>query len=111
MDFLELVTKRNSVRGYKTIPIEDEKLQQVLEAARMAPTGANRQAFQLIVVHTKGREEELRKIYDQAWFVQAPVIICACAMATPGQPFREGGASLNIGIVMDHLIMAATSLG
>ena len=111
MDFLELVNKRYSVRGYKPIPLEDEKLQKVLEAARMAPTGANRQAFQLIVVHTKGREEELRKIYDKDWFVQAPVIICACAMATPGQPFREGGASLNIGIVMDHLIMAATSLG
>jgi len=111
MDFLELVTKRNSVRGYKTIPIEDEKLRQVLEAARMAPTGANRQAFQLIVAHTKGREAELRKIYDKDWFVQAPVIICACATVEPGQPYREGGSSLNIGIVMDHLILAATSLG
>src|SRR3989304_5699869 len=111
MDFLELVTKRNSVRGYKTIPIEDEKLRQVLEAARMAPTGANRQAFQLIVAHTKGREAELRKIYDKDWFVQAPVIICACAIVAPGQPYNEGGSSLNIGIVMDHLIMAATSRG
>lgn len=112
MDFLELVKKRHSVRGYKPIPIEDEKLGKVLEAARMAPTGANRQQFQLIVVaHTKGREAELRKIYDKDWFVQAPVVICACAIVTPGQPFREAGASLNIGIVVDHLILAATSLG
>ena len=111
MEFLELVKKRYSVRAYKSIPVEDEKLQQVLEAARLAPTGANRQSFQLIVVHTKGREAELRHIYDKDWFVQAPVIICACAIAVPGQPFREGGSSLNIGIVMDHLILAATSLG
>ena len=111
MEFLDLVKKRYSVRAYKPIPVEDEKLQQVLEAARLAPTGANRQAFQLIVVHTKGREEELRKIYDKDWFVQAPVIICACAIVAPGQPYNEGGSSLNIGIVMDHLIMAATSLG
>ena len=77
----------------------------------MAQTGANRQQFQLIVVHTKGREAEMRKIYDKDFFVQAPVIICACILAPPGQPFNEGGSSLNVGIVMDHLIMAATSLG
>ena len=111
MDFLELVNKRYSIRGYKTTPIEDSKLNQVLEAARMAPTGANRQQFQLVVAHTKGHETELRKIYDKDWFVQAPIVICACAIAPPGQPFREGGASLNIGIVVDHLILAATSLG
>jgi nitroreductase len=111
MDFLELVKNRYSIRAYTPVPIEDEKLQQVLEAARMAPTGANRQAFQLIVVHTKGREAELRKIYDKDWFVQVPVIICACTITAPGQPVNEAGASLNVGIVMDHLILAATSLG
>jgi len=111
MDFLELVSSRRSVRGYKSTPVEDDKLRQILEAARLAPTGANRQSFQLIVVHTKGREEELKLIYDKPWFVQAPVMICACATTTPGQPFREGGGYLTIGIVMDHLILAATSLG
>lgn len=111
MDFLELVKKRYSVRAYKSIPVEDEKLQQVLEAARLAPTGSNRQQFQLIVVHTAGREEELRHIYDKDWFVQAPVVICACATTIQGQPYREGGSYRNVAIVMDHLILAATSLG
>ena len=57
MDFIEIARKRYSARAYKPQPIEDEKLRQVLEAARLAPTASNRQPFQLIVIHTKGREE------------------------------------------------------
>ena len=102
MKFLELVKSRYSVRAYKPDSVEDEKLQQVLEAARMAPTGSNRQAFQLVVVHTEGREEEMKRIYPRDWFSQAPVLICA--VAAPDY-------KLNIGIVMDHLILAATELG
>lgn len=111
MDFLELAKKRCSVRAYKSMPVEDEKLKYILEAARMAPTGSNRQEFQLIVVHTKGREEELKAIYNKDWFVQAPIIICACATATLSQSYDEFKGYRNIGIVMDHLILAATHLG
>jgi len=111
VDFLELAKKRYSVRAYKSTLVEDEKLKYILEAARMAPTGSNQQAFQLIVVHTKGREEELRRIYDKDWFVQAPIIICACATTSPGQSYDEGRSYRNVAIVMDHLILAATNLG
>jgi len=111
MDFLELVKKRYSVRAYKPTPVEDHKLNKILEAARLAPTGANRQAFQLIVVHTAGREEELKPIYNRDWFIQAPIIICACAVTSPDQPYSEAGHYRNIAIVMDHLIMEATDLG
>ena len=111
MEFLELVNNRYSVRAYKSIPVEEDKLKQILEAARLAPTGANRQSFQLIVIHTADREDELRLIYDKPWFVQAPVIICACATTIEGRPFREGGSYRDVAIVMDHLILAATSLG
>lgn len=111
MDFLELAKKRYSVRAYKSTPVDDEKLKYILEAARMAPTGSNQQAFQLVVVHTKGREKELRYIYDKDWFVQAPIIICACATTIPGQAYDEVRSYRNVGIVMDHLILAATNLG
>jgi nitroreductase len=103
MAFSELIQKRYSVRGYKPDPVEEYKLQQVLEAARMAPTGGNRQQFQLVVIHTKGREEEVSRIYGREWFVQAPIVICACR--------TSAGSGVNIGIVMDHLILAATELG
>ena len=76
MDFSELVPHRGSIRGYKNAPVEDEKLQAVLEAARLAPTAHNNQPFRLIVMRTAGREAELSQIYGRPWFTQAPYIIC-----------------------------------
>jgi len=49
MDFLELARRRYSVRAYKPDPVEEDKLQKVLEAARLAPSASNRQPFRLIV--------------------------------------------------------------
>lgn len=111
MEYSELIKKRYSVRSYKSDPVEEAQLGQILDAARLAPTGANRQAFQLIVIHSAGKEDELRIIYDKAWFVQAPIIICACAIGEEGKPFRESAAFRDVAIVMDHLILAATNLG
>ena len=59
-----------TLRSYKPNPVEDDKLQQVLEAARLAPTAANRQPFQLIVMRTAGRQAELRRIYQREWLAR-----------------------------------------
>jgi nitroreductase len=113
MEFSELIKKRYSVRAYKPDPVEDEVLNQVLEAARLAPTAANRQPFQLIVIPTAGREAELNRIYRKDWFVQAPLVICACAIPAQGWVRMDGKnyTDVDVAIVMDHLILAATSLG
>jgi nitroreductase len=113
MDFSELIKKRYSVRAYKSDPVEDDKLQQVLDAARLAPSAANRQPFQLIVIHTAGREAELRRVYHRSWFSQAPLVICICGL--PGRAWvRRDGQNyhyVDAAIAMDHLILAATNLG
>jgi nitroreductase len=62
MEYSELIAARYSVRAYRPDLVEDEKLQSVLEAARLAPTAANRQPIQLVVMHTEGRKEEIGKI-------------------------------------------------
>jgi nitroreductase len=114
VEFSELIKKRYSVRAYKPDPVEEEKLQQVLEAARLAPTAANRQPFQLVVLHTEGRKEELGQIYGRDWFVQAPLIICACGVPGVGWVRRDDGKSytdVDVAIVMDHVVLAATALG
>jgi len=113
MEFLELAKKRYSCRAYKSDPIEDDKLQQVLEAARLAPTACNLQPFQLIVIHTKGREADLRRIYSSSWFTQAPIIICACGIPSESWKRRDGKnyCEVDMTIAMDHLILAATNLG
>ncbi len=113
MDFQELINKRYSVRAYKSEPVEDEKLEQVLDAARLAPTASNRQPFQFIVIHTAGREAELRRIYRADWFCKAPLVICACSV--PSQAWsrmdKKNYGEVDVTIAMDHLILAATALG
>jgi nitroreductase len=113
MSFLELIKKRYSVRSYKPDPVEKEKLEMILEAARLAPTAANRQPISFIVVRTEGRKNELSRIYGRAFFTEAPLVICACF--TPEQAWtRKDGkcyGEVDATIAMDHLILAATELG
>ena len=113
MNFNELIKKRYSVRAYKSDCVEEEKLQQLLEAARLAPTAANRQPFQFIVVHTKGKEAELKRIYEPDWFTQPPLVICVCAV--PSQAWsridKKNYSEVDATIAMDHLILAAADLG
>jgi nitroreductase len=114
MEFSELIKNRYSVRAYKPDPVENEKLEQVLEAARLAPTAANRQPFQLIVIHTAGREDELRRVYHREWFTDAPLVICACGVADQGwvRSYDEKNYTcVDVAIIMDHLILAAANLG
>lgn len=113
MDFNEVVRSRHSVRAYRRDPIPEDKLKRVLEAAVLAPTAANRQMFRIIVIHTEGRESELRRIYGRDWFVQAPIVICACGMPS-GSWIRYDGknySDVDVAIAMDHLILAATNEG
>ena len=113
MEFSDLIRNRYSVRAYKPDAVEEEKLDRVLEAARLAPTAANRQPFQLIVIHTEGREDDLQRIYRRKWFVQAPVVVCICAMPDEGWVRMDGKGYTDVdaAIAMDHLILAATDLG
>jgi nitroreductase len=113
MEFAELIKKRYSVRAYKADAVEEDTLQQVLEAARLAPTAANRQPFRIIVIHTAGREAELRNIYHREWFAQAPLLLCICGV--PAQAWRRSDGKnytdVDVSIAMDHLVLAATDLG
>jgi nitroreductase len=114
MEYSELIAARYSVRAYRPDPVEDEKLEAVLEAARLAPTAANRQPFQLIVMHTAGREKEIGKIYRRPWFVQAPLVIGVCAISSLAwvrESDRFNARLIDAAIVADHLILAAANLG
>jgi len=113
MEFKDLIEKRYSVRGYQLKEVEEEKLEKVLDAARQAPTAVNKQPFRFIVVETKGREDELKRIYPADWFTEAPLVICACAVKSESWTRRDGRnyVEVDTAIAMDHLILAATELG
>ncbi len=113
MNFGELIRKRYSVRAYKPDPVEDDVLQQVLEAARLAPTAANRQPFRIIVIRTEGRQAELRQIYHREWFTRAPLVLCAVGIPAETWVRRDGKNynDVDVAIAMDHLVLQATDLG
>ena len=113
MGFSDLVRSRYSVRAYKPDPVPVETLEQILADACLAPTAANRQAFQLIVIHTAGRKEELKRIYGRDWFVAAPVVVCACGLPADNWTRSDGKnySDVDVAIVMDHLILAAADVG
>ena len=113
MEFEDLIKERYSVRSYQSRPVEDEKLQKVLDAARLAPTAANKQPFQLIVVKTESMKDELKRVYPADWFIQAPLVICACAVKSESWTRRDGRNYVDVDttIAMDHLILAASNQG
>jgi nitroreductase len=114
VNFQELIQKRYSVRAYKPDPVEDEKLARVLEAARIAPTAANRQAFRVIVIRTAERKADLGRIYGRDWFVQAPYVLCVCAVPSEAWVRKADGwnaAEVDATIAMSHMILAAAEEG
>lgn len=79
MDFYEVIRTRRSIRSYKPDPIPDDVLTRILGAARIAPSGSNRQPWKFIVV----RDEELKRrlaiaCHNQMFIAEAPVVIVAC---------------------------------
>jgi len=113
MKFQELIERRYSVRAYKPDDVPSNIIDKVLEAARLAPTAANRQSFRLFVIKTAGFKDELRKIYQKEWFVQAPYVIGICGIQEGNWVRRDGRnyADVDSAIVMDHVILSATDLG
>ncbi|GAB4252567.1 MAG: nitroreductase family protein [Thermoleophilia bacterium] len=113
MNFEDLAKHRYSVRSYQDRDVEDEKLAKILEAARLAPTAANRQPFRLVVVRDPDTRAALSEAYMRKWFYTAPVVIAACGV--PGESWvRSDGANytmVDVAIVMDHLILQAADLG
>jgi len=113
LEFEKLIVARYSVRSYRSDPIPDQVLSKVLEAGCLAPTAANRQAFCILVIHTAGRAEQLKRIYPRDWFVQAPVVIAVCALTDLCWVRADGKSYCDVdaAIVMDHLILAAADQG
>jgi nitroreductase len=113
MDFYDVIRGRRSIRAYRDTPVEEEKLKRVLEAARVAPTAANRQPIHFYVVRKREARRRLLQAYSQEWFAGAPVIICACARPSQAWSRTDGKsyADVDTTIAMDHLILAATAEG
>ena len=114
MEFIDVINKRYSVRGYSDKEVEKEKLEYVLKAATIAPTGVNAQPFKVYVIDTKKNKDELAKIYGAKWFVEAPYVLCVVGIIDKAWTRPWDGKNIvdiDATIVMDHIILAATDVG
>ncbi len=113
MEFYEVIRSRRSIRRYRPDPVQEDKLGRVLEAARAAPSAANRQPVLFYVIREAGLRSKLHAAYSLQWFTEAPVIVCACAR--PAEAWRRNDgksyADVDVTIAMDHLILAAAAEG
>lgn len=113
MDVLDAIRTRRSIRSYLPDEVERDKLDQVLEAARLAPSGANRQAWRFVVVRDAGIRRQLAGVTrGQDFVADAPVVIAAVSTdptATTGS--GEPAHRIDISIAVDHMTLAAHGLG
>ena len=122
MDFMEIANARQSCRSYdETRAVEPEKLQAVLEAARLAPSACNGQPY-ILTVCTGGKAKEVALLTRgmggmNKFAVQAPVCIvvsegayvrtAALGAKVKGNDYR----SIDIGILTAYLTAEATAQG
>lgn len=111
MELLELAKKRYSVRNYLPKIVEQEKLDIILEAGRVAPTACNMQPQKLIIIKNREALEKLRK---GANIYNAPmaIIVCTDKNEVWVRP-QDGKKTIDIdaSIVTDHMMLQATELG
>ncbi|WP_297982159.1 nitroreductase family protein [uncultured Methanobrevibacter sp.] len=114
MEFFDVIEQRYSMRGFEDKEVEKEKLDKILEAARLAPTGVNFQPFRVVVIDTEKYADELKEIYPAEWFLEAPLALCVVASKERAWTRKFDGkniADIDATIVMTHIILAAEDLG
>jgi nitroreductase len=76
----EAIEQRRSIRKFKHDDVPDEVLSELLDAARLAPSGSNAQPWRFKIVKERENKERLVKAaYDQSFIAEAPVVIVCCA--------------------------------
>ena len=122
---LNEIAERRSIRKYESRVVEDEKLKEILESCRIAPSGSNTQPWRLIVVKEESQREKISMVsHNQVWMNQAPIfIVCvadpSCRMEDSSNLRLDENSSDYIlkqiirdtTIGVDHMVLQAQKLG
>lgn len=113
MDFMELAKKRFSVRKYKDTKVDRDKIKEVLEAGRIAPSAVNFQPWHFIVIDDEELKEKICTTYGRNWIKFAPVIIVVCGDHNVSWHRDDGKdhCDIDIAIAIDHMTLKATEMG
>ena len=113
MEVNEAISKRRSIRDYEDKSVPDEKLDRILEAARLSPSARNSQDRKIIVVREKGQRLALsRAAGGQPHVAKAPVIIVALATNPEyTMPCGVPAYPIDLAIAIDHMTLIAVEEG
>ncbi|MGD9948177.1 MAG: nitroreductase family protein [Desulfobulbus sp.] len=123
MDFSSLLLTRQSVRRYSDKPVEPEKIDQLIEAVRLAPSASNSQPWKLIIVTDSALREQVARatfsplVSFNKFVPQAP-ILAVLVIEKPKIITQIGGRLkgrdfplIDIGIAAEHFCLQAAELG
>lgn len=112
MDTLEAIAARRSIRKYQERDIETEKLEKVLQAARLAPSARNSQLWKFVVVKDETQRRKLAAATSAGFAAEAPVIIAGVSL-DPERLMRcdVPAYAVDLAIAMTNITLAAQALG
>jgi nitroreductase len=112
MTVIEAIQKRYSCRAYLGKPVEQEKLDQIFEAARLAPSAKNLQDWRFVVVTDKNIKQQVAGCTNhQESFGQAGAIIAACSICKETMKCGQQIAPIDVSIALEHIALMAAELG
>ncbi len=117
VDVLEAIRLRRSIRKYKEIPVEWDKLGVIVDAARVAPSAGNLQSWRFIIVGSHPKRKALAEAsLGQLWMEEAPVHILIVMMLKKIREFYgkrgvEFYAVQDAAMAAENMMLAAHSLG
>ncbi len=104
MDTLELLKSRRSIRKYKSTPVEEDKIQKCLEAARWAPSASNKQPWEFMIVTNNKFRQKMAEVHPYAKFVsESPVVFIPLTDPTIHSDYHQSDTAL---ATMQFMIMA-----
>jgi nitroreductase len=110
MDFYELIRNRASIRNYDPAkPVDENILNRILEAGRLAPSAANRQPWCFLVISSQEMLKKVGLCYSKDWFHDAPHILVIVGDINKSWVRSDGYNSIetDLTIALDHMILAA----
>jgi len=109
---MEAIKGRRSIRSYNSKSVEKEKIEAVLEAARLAPSARNRQKWQFIVVTDPDvKEKMLDACNNQQFIKQAPAVIVACGSEPGMMSCEQPVETIDVSIAFSFIILKAYEEG
>jgi nitroreductase len=112
MTVLEAIRKRYSCRAYLEKPIEQEKLDMIFQAARLAPSAKNLQDWRFVVVTDKQTRHRLAEAANNQMFIEKTgAIIVACSNSDEVMRCGQPLGPIDVAIALEHVCLQATQLG